>query len=130
MNISRQNILSLLLYIPAFQAYACTYPSSILEDDQNRGKPEGKNVCGYNPSCNDEEFLNKKFGVDNWDYDENFFIKHPEVAENPSIVPIAGGAKTDTLAKTFTEVTIYTEDHMLFMDREKAGVTSLTRRCR
>jgi len=93
-------------------------------DDDFRPYSETKNLnrnelCGYDKSCNYEEFLNKKYGMGNWQYDENFFIKYPEIAETLAIVPITTGTKEATLAKTFTEITIYIEDHIRVINRDE-----------
>ena len=109
MNIYRRTILLLSLLAPSFRAFSCWEGLTAFISYDKKEDFSGEILCGFNSSCNFEDYLNTKYGANNWEYDEEFYIDYPTAFENDSMVPIITGTKEKTLAETFTEVSIIVE---------------------
>ena len=116
MNISRRSLLSLLLYVPSFRVYSGCYTVNHVFEDYYIESAGIKKVC---IPCDYEGFLNKRYGINSWQYDENLFMKYPKLPDNGYRVPITTGANEDTLVEKFTEVTIYIEYEVRILDKLK-----------
>ena len=72
-------------FFPAFACMGGLDPSYKKYDE----KPNylGHVLCDYNESCNFISSMNKKYGAENWEYDENYYIEYPHIFENAWVVP-------------------------------------------
>ena len=98
---------------PSFRAFSCM---GGLDANYNKydEKPNylGEVLCDYNEQCDFTNFLNKKYGANNWEFDDNFYIKYPKLFENSGTVQITTGTKNESTAEIYTRLSIIVEGHI------------------
>lgn len=108
MELSKRSFLLLVLFAPSAKAFSCTGgPEQVI-----KRYSEKKSRFPY-IGTSAEEFLNQTYGENNWQYDDNLFVKTPEIGENSRVIPIETGIKGDAVSVGYTDLTIYAEEYIL-----------------
>jgi hypothetical protein len=95
--------------------YACSMGFSIIFKEIE----EGNTYSNHDTNIIDN-FLNKKYGANKWELaEEEFYIKAPEIAENPTIIPVTIGAENAEYAGKFSEIKWFNIESIKVLDTKR-----------
>lgn len=105
-NIKHQITTFVLLMTFSAKVFSCVGPSTIIKRYDERitsGVIEAQGSI--------ENFLNSKYGISKWKYDEkNLNLKVPENIENPNVTSIQAYVNNPSLRRYIDKITIYYQD--------------------